>query len=166
MSNTKYTDFELLMDVNRLIEKYGVDRLNKSIDYISNEYNSKEIINVIKKISNMGIKKDINKINYDNLDSSEKNIYDYIVNTFNDKKLFSNISKIEVFIKQFNCSLTSAKSKNEKIQNIINLVIVDKVIKFEDIEQKIKRMRSNMFNESNDLEKWAEIIVKESPQKN
>ncbi len=155
------TDFKLLIEVNDLIERYGSDRICNVIDYATDNNKSKELIKVLKKLATVKTKSTNNLIDEKQLLKDEKEVYDFIVNMFNNRSLFPNIKAIDDFASKYGCLLNKHKSRKEKINSFILYMLNNKSISINSISVEVDQMIKDKVDSENKLSKWAELIIKD-----
>ncbi len=159
MSKKINTDFELIKDINNLIEKYGVERICDVLDYITNEDNNKEIIMIIKKIASICKLTNKEDSYFADLEEHEKKKYKLLISMFSDKHIFSNTKKLDEFISSYGLNIVNYKTKKEKVIQYARSIIKNGDI--DNIILELDRMKSDKYivKSENQLEKWAGLII-------
>ncbi len=162
MSETMHTDFELVSDINLLVEKYGVERICNCIDYVKDIEKNKEVIIVLKKIEEL-INKKTNK-NSNSINYSEKEEYNSILKLLNDKNIFPNVKSLQNFYRLYNFKDSSFKNKKDKIYGFTQYIFNNKLIDLNKVIDDIYFIKDNEIKydkNENQLKKWTELIIDE-----
>lgn len=162
---TKYsnTDFEIVKDIYCLIDKYGIDRICNTIDYISDIEKNKEIIIILKKINklNSGTSEDKKFLN--SIGEEDKKLYNDVIEKLNNKKIFSNINMVKNFVSSYGVHIKNSKTRAGVIEEFARSIIDFDNARKEKIMLELNELENNLISSKdaqvNELKNWASLII-------
>lgn len=170
MKKERYNDFELIIDIERLIDKYGSERISDAVDYLLLDGNRTEVLAVLKRLGNFSKGTSPSEPLFENLSDHDKNTFMKLQNLLNDKKLFQNVKKIESFTMNYGFNVKVYKKKSEKVEEFIKYTFREKP-KCDVVLETLLGMKQSLDNneilaeEQNQLEKWADLIVEKTSKR-